>query len=303
MALLHSLKHQSVSRGHRCGPGKVITAAAVPFPLHPRGYRVRGIARSVAGSLGILEPAGNRETQQTGLPGHPGLGASRGLVTGLASGKGFPGDVKADALDARGTAADVSLRARRPCRVHDIYNCRAVDGSWVSDVGRRLTQGELAEVNEACARIFAEYRAEVCVVLLDGFDSSVQSPSAFVAALMNFWGVGDKILHSGLLVLLCFEEPRRLEMRTGFGTTKVLPKDVMARVQAERMVPWLRKGELFEALLGGLAGVRSELDTRAPPRWRREHGGQTDDEVLGEEQQVWSFGGGQTSVEEFLPPS
>mmetsp|Transcript_1483 Transcript_1483/g.4569 ORF Transcript_1483/g.4569 Transcript_1483/m.4569 type:complete len:379 (+) Transcript_1483:1484-2620(+) len=73
--------------------------------------------------------------------------------------------------------------------------------SWVSDVGRLLAEEDRAAVDALCEQAHDAWRVEVAVVVLDSLPADIR-PSAFAAALLNYWGVGDARLRSGLLLLL-----------------------------------------------------------------------------------------------------
>ena len=59
----------------------------------------------------------------------------------------------------------------------------------MSDVGQWLSREQHAEVESACAELSSKWKAEVAVLVLDALPAEVQ-PSAFAAALLNYWGVG-----------------------------------------------------------------------------------------------------------------
>eukprot|EP00928_Gymnodinium_smaydae_P053733 TRINITY_DN37659_c0_g1_i1.p1 TRINITY_DN37659_c0_g1~~TRINITY_DN37659_c0_g1_i1.p1 ORF type:complete len:293 (+),score=76.20 TRINITY_DN37659_c0_g1_i1:44-880(+) len=196
------------------------------------------------------------------------------------------------------TPADVMRAIMSPSRVHDVFNPRlgVAEGtppSWISDVGQVLSPEERSELDSLSAAINDAWRMEVTVVLLDSLPEDVQ-PSAFSAALLNYWGVGDPQLHTGLLIML-LRKQRRLEMRVGYGAGRALPPDVLQDVQQRCMVPHLRAEAAGAALLDGLRGISEALEAKGPPHWRRaasasppaanRHG----------------FGGGQTPVDEFMP--
>ena len=184
----------------------------------------------------------------------------------------------------------------KPGRVHDIVNPRLVptDGtspSWVSDPGRQLPDADRAELHDLCEKLQLEWKAEAAVVVLDSLAADV-NPNGFAAALLNFWGVGDRRLHTGLLILLLTGQ-KRLVMRTGYGLARVLSSDFLQSVQRE-MVPHLASGRPGRALCDGLHAALQAMD-QAPKHWRRAAGTGTT------EVNSHGFGGGQTPIDEFLP--
>eukprot|EP00746_Dinoflagellata_sp_MGD_P144693 gnl/MRDRNA2_/MRDRNA2_77398_c0_seq3.p1 gnl/MRDRNA2_/MRDRNA2_77398_c0~~gnl/MRDRNA2_/MRDRNA2_77398_c0_seq3.p1 ORF type:complete len:279 (+),score=58.76 gnl/MRDRNA2_/MRDRNA2_77398_c0_seq3:32-838(+) len=193
--------------------------------------------------------------------------------------------------------ADFAKRLLCPGDVYDVFNPRIgmEDGqqpSWVSDLGSFLNAAEKEEINRHCDQLQALWRVEFGVVVLDGLQKDV-APSAFAAALLNYWGIGDPKLHSGLLVL-CLVGQRRLEMRVGFGLNRLLTTDVLAATQQNHMVPKMRAGGLGAGLVSGVEALVTEIEARGPKHWRR-----TSESPVAPNH--FGFGGGQTSVEEFMP--
>ncbi|CAE7888023.1 unnamed protein product [Symbiodinium necroappetens] len=181
----------------------------------------------------------------------------------------------------------------RPGRVHDVVNPRLVETSWVSDPSRLLPDSDRSEVDELCEKLQREWKAEAVVVVLDSLAADVQ-PTGFAAALLNFWGVGDQRLHTGLLILLLTGQ-RRLEMRTGYGLARILPSEVLQSLQ-QSMVPQLAAGSPGRALCQGLKGALQKLEEDAPKHWRNQEGASSD-----RQRNSHGFGGGQTPVDEFMP--
>merc|ERR1712196_54706 len=148
-------------------------------------------------------------------------------------------------------------------------------------------------VDKACEEVFQAWQAEVAVVVLDALPADVQ-PTAFTAALLNFWGVGDARLHSGAVILLLMRQ-RRLEMRVGYGAARVLTPEVLKSIQDEQMVPHLRAGKPGDALAAGARGMLAALEAAGPSQWRRQRS--VDD--CKPETNRHGFGGGQTPMDEF----
>jgi len=200
--------------------------------------------------------------------------------------------------EAQRAAEEAVNRLLVPQRVHDVFNPRLgaeedADPSWISDVGKQLTEVEFKNVDAHCAAIHSAWRFEVAVVLLEGLPDDVQ-PSAFSAALLNYWGVGDKRLHTGLFILLLSKQ-RRLEMRVGYGADRALPKDLLRRIQEEKMVPHFKHGAIGQAFSEGLKEISATLQAKAPSHWRRDAA-----VPVADEQNRHGFGGGQTSIDEFM---
>eukprot|EP00929_Paragymnodinium_shiwhaense_P035009 TRINITY_DN18985_c0_g1_i1.p1 TRINITY_DN18985_c0_g1~~TRINITY_DN18985_c0_g1_i1.p1 ORF type:complete len:286 (-),score=67.50 TRINITY_DN18985_c0_g1_i1:453-1310(-) len=205
----------------------------------------------------------------------------------------------AEALKKDSAAAQAVRPLLYPSRVHDVFNAKigmeeGDEPAWISDIGRQFSDADRAAVNELCARINASWRFEVAVVVLSGLPDDVQ-PSAFSAALLNYWGIGDKRLHSGLLVVLLCEQ-RRLEMRTGYGATRVLSPDILKKVQQEQMIPHFRSGSYGAGVVDGMKAIADIVEKSAPGHWRWGDTGKATAQL-----NRHGFGGGQTSIDEYKP--
>lgn len=167
--------------------------------------------------------------------------------------------------------------------------------SWVSDPGRLLDEYGRRDIDLICKELHDVWRVEVAVVVLDSLPEDVR-PTPFAAALLNYWGVGDAKLMTGVLVLLLLGQ-RQLHMCTGYGAARVLPATTLQSLQAQHMLPHLRAGAPSVALSKGLSAIREVFDHDAPKHWRRAA-------IKGQPANLnkHGFGGGQTSIDDFLPP-
>lgn len=75
--------------------------------------------------------------------------------------------------------------------------------------------------------------------------------------LFKKWGVGSKKEDNGLLIVLTMKE-KKVRMETGYGTEGFIPDMLAAQIVEERMMPHLKKGNFYEALMAAGVGV-SEL--------------------------------------------
>ena len=128
--------------------------------------------------------------------------------------------------------------------------------SFVSDAAQLLAPSDSAQLNDVLNRLHSDTRAEVALVTLASLappapSSPPPEPRPFALELFNHFGVGDRRLNTGVLVLLV-RDSRRIEIITGDGARRLygLTDDVVQRLLDDGMVPHLRKGEWGPALLG-----------------------------------------------------
>lgn len=185
-----------------------------------------------------------------------------------------------------------------PQRVHDVVNPRLAvsageEPGWVSDAGHVMNEEDRSAVSARCQDVYSAWRMEIGIVLLNALPKDVH-PAGFTAALLNYWGVGDPKLHTGLLALFLLEQ-RRLEVRVGYGAERILKAEMLKRLQEERMVPHLKEGALRPALEEMVSGISEAMEKDGPPHWRRA----TDRGLV--KPNKHGFGGGQTPIKEFMP--
>jgi len=185
-------------------------------------------------------------------------------------------------------------------RVHDVVNPRLAFSEqegpgWVSDLGQTLSDEERRRLNSLIDEVVAKWRVEIGVVVLDSLPKDT-NPSGFAAALLNYWGVGDKRLHTGVVVLLLLGQ-RRLEMRVGYGMGRILTPAKLQEIQQVRMLPYLKAGSAGGALEAMLVATMEALEKEGPNHWRSITAKDPDKE---KNSNGWS--GGQTPIDEFLPP-
>lgn len=128
-------------------------------------------------------------------------------------------------------------------------------GKWVDDEADVISPADEAALERLLGQLHADTTAEVAVVTVHDTD---QEPKPFASALFNTWHVGDKTANNGLLVLLVVDR-RRLEMETGYGLEGTLPDGWLGQMQAQRMVPRFKAGDLSGGMVAGLRAIDERL--------------------------------------------
>jgi uncharacterized protein len=114
------------------------------------------------------------------------------------------------------------------------------------------TEARLGASLEALRR---DAGAEVAVVTVADVDGT---PKAFATALFNRWQLGHADRNDGVLVLMVMGK-RRLEVETGDGIEGALPAWWLADMQAQRMVPRFKQGDVGGGLEAGVAAIGERL--------------------------------------------
>lgn len=143
---------------------------------------------------------------------------------------------------------------------------RAADGyakpkGMVADYARLYSAQQCATLEQAL-RVFDDSTSvQIAVVTVP--DLGDLSAAELATKLLTEWGVGDKEKDNGVLLLI---KPRNAQGRgdvfiaTGYGSEGALPDVLAGRIIDDRMMPFLAKGDYYQATVGGLNGVMSALE-------------------------------------------
>ncbi|MGI6572810.1 MAG: TPM domain-containing protein [Fermentimonas sp.] len=172
------------------------------------------------------------------------------------------------------------LQAQNRYRVEDVPNVQLQDYTrYVSDPENALDIGDVLLLDERLAWLRDSLALETAIVVLPAIDTrQYGSAKEFATELFNRWGIGDKEIHNGLLILLLTADgEREIVFETGYGTEKVLTDGFCKLIQVQKMVPFLKEGAYGEGLIVGVEEVEkifngtSEFQVKKPllsPGWK-----------------------------------
>lgn len=151
--------------------------------------------------------------------------------------------------------------------------CAAGEASWISDPASLLPSQEKERLEQVLDQIYIITGSQCALVALAGLhghDSDSSRFRQFAVHLFNHWRVGSALHNNGVLIVL-FQEDRRLEIVTGIGMSAALPDRWLLAMQQQFMVPHFRAGDHSAGLIAGVVKIRSQLVQRAPRDWRSVH--------------------------------
>ena len=82
--------------------------------------------------------------------------------------------------------------------------------------------------------------------------------SEYANELFRTWGIGDKQLNNGVLLLIS-KEPRKLRIEVGYGLEGALPDGLTGQIRDEQIVPALKKNDYDEGVLQGYEALVAEV--------------------------------------------
>ena len=104
--------------------------------------------------------------------------------------------------------------------IKTVPNKKLINNSYVSDPDNYLENYAIQEINQLCKNLEDSTSAQVAVVVLNSIGAD--NPHDFGTRLFNYWGIGQRGIDNGLLILMIMDQ-RRVEFITGNGFESVLP--------------------------------------------------------------------------------
>jgi uncharacterized protein len=129
--------------------------------------------------------------------------------------------------------------------------------SWVTDLAGVLTVSSRDRIDQLANQLQARNGTQLAVVVLKNVD---RTPKAFATALFNRWGIGQKGLNNGVLMLVVMEQ-RRIEIEVGDGARQFMPDGRTAAVLEHDVIPSFKAGRPEAGILGGVTSICNVLGT------------------------------------------
>ena len=131
---------------------------------------------------------------------------------------------------------------------------KPVEFNCVFDYGNMLQSDEAQLIRIAGNYIRAKSKAELVVVTVENLDGMVLEDYAH--ELFNTWGIGDKQLNNGVLLLVNKETTLagtsgRVRIEVGYGLEGALPDSVCGRILDEKTLPAWDKKEYGRGIVDG----------------------------------------------------
>lgn len=139
---------------------------------------------------------------------------------------------------------------------------------YVNDFANVLTEVEENEINELITSLENDTKVEIAVVTIPSTEGL--TIEEYANTLFNKWGIGKKGQDNGVLLLIAMKE-RAIRIEVGYGLEPILPDGLCGEIIRNNMVPYLKAGEVGQALLSAtkrIAEIISKkqniLQTRPP---------------------------------------
>lgn len=141
--------------------------------------------------------------------------------------------------------------------VAEVPNVQRADSTqYLSNPDGIIGSADAARANEIMRGIRRATTAETVAVVVDDIDPA--DIDLFANELYNAWGLGQKDVNNGLLILVA-KDLRRAVIRTGPGLEGVLPDILCKKILQNDMFPAFRENDYGRGLVAALGTVETVL--------------------------------------------
>lgn len=127
---------------------------------------------------------------------------------------------------------------------------------YVQDYAGVLSAETKAQINNISTQLASKTKAQVVVVTVQSFEDT--PPGDYALALLREWGVGDKTLNNGLVLVVGVND-HQSRVEVGYGLEGALPDAKTGRIQDEYMIPYFQQGDYNKGILNGYNALATEV--------------------------------------------
>lgn len=127
---------------------------------------------------------------------------------------------------------------------------------YAQDYGNVLSRETENRINRLSTELQSRTRAQIAVVTIPSLEG--EPIEEYSLALFRKWGIGDRKLNNGVLILIAVEE-KKSRIEVGYGLEGALPDAKTGRIQDEFLRPGIESGDFNTALMNGYLSVLQEV--------------------------------------------
>ncbi len=127
---------------------------------------------------------------------------------------------------------------------------------YVQDYAGVLSGETKTRINTVSTQLASKTKAQVVVVTVKTLEGS--PIDEYGLTLLRQWGIGDKTLNNGVLLLVAVDE-RQSRIEVGYGLEGALPDAKTGQIQDTYMLPYFKKGDYDQGLLNGYLATIGEV--------------------------------------------
>jgi uncharacterized protein len=126
---------------------------------------------------------------------------------------------------------------------------------FVRDYAGVLSDDAKTRINLLGSQLKGKTKAHVVAVVVKTTDGT--PPADYALAILRQWGVGDKNLNNGVVILVAVND-RASRIEVGYGLEGRLPDAKTGRIQDEYMLPYFQRGDYDKGIYNGYLAVVQE---------------------------------------------
>lgn len=127
---------------------------------------------------------------------------------------------------------------------------------YAQDYANVLSRETRNRINRLSTDLQSKTKAQIAVVTIASLEG--ESIEDYSLALFRTWGIGDRKLNNGVLILLAVEE-KKSRIEVGYGLEGALPDAKTGRIQDSAMRPSIETADYNTALMNGYTAVLQEV--------------------------------------------
>ena len=126
---------------------------------------------------------------------------------------------------------------------------------YVQDHAGVLTASTRKQLNALGEQLQQKTKAQVVIVTVKSLGGV--PPEEFALEIMRKWGVGDKQLKNGVVLLVATQD-RKSRIEVGYGLEGALPDAKTGRIQDTYMIPYFKNNDFQQGIINGYAALLQE---------------------------------------------
>lgn len=128
---------------------------------------------------------------------------------------------------------------------------------YVNDYANLLSSETEEYIMSINHNLNAQTKAQVVVVTVENLEGN--SLEEYATELFRSFGIGDKTLNNGVLILIALEE-RQSRIEVGYGLEGILNDAKTGRIQDDYMIPYLKENDWDTGIKNGFTAIVNEIE-------------------------------------------
>ena len=133
---------------------------------------------------------------------------------------------------------------------------KPTESIYVQDYAGLISKEYRDKINEYGKRLDEKTKAQIIVVTVDTLEG--YPIEEFSLGILRSWGVGDKELNNGVLMLVSAKD-RQSRIEVGYGLEGRITDAKAGNIQDDQMIPYFRKGDYEKGIILGYMALLIEV--------------------------------------------